>query len=290
MAEQAMIPVKFEGQQYEVPQELLAADTRDGSRLVQQYIQEEIADKEFRAEQSKVKQERAYEAEFTSIQKRLSAVESKDKIINNLQRENASLAAAVEAQAKQIEALESSGADAGSASANARQVAYDLANASTIGHGTLSELQRANEQMQRQVTDMQARLDEYDLLFQKQAEDAQAAGVNQQRLQQEASNAALQKAYDAEARAAAAEAVASKAERDAEAAQLLTTGHLTKGDITDAVSQEWRAQQQAITNAVAEQLRDEYPDGIQGQRMDANLVRRQRSDVANYSDPVGGQG
>ena len=287
MAEQALITVKFEGRDYDVPSELLAADSRDGTRLVQQYIKEEIEEKAFRAEQSKVKQDRAYENEFVSIQKRLSAVESKDKIINNLQRENASLAAVVEAQGKQLAALEESGEGLGNASASARQTSFELSNAATSGAAVLAQLQSENKRLSDTVESMGVQLDELQEQFNDQASKALEAGVTLQRLQQEASNAALQKAYDAEARAAAAEAVAATALRDAEAAQVVNAnGSITKADITTAVTAELAAQAPEMVNQAIDRIKaDEFQGGSMfGPRSDGDYVRRQRSDATNYQE------
>ena len=159
MPDQAFTKVSYEGAKYLVPSELMAADVRDGSTLVQQYIQEEIADAEFRAQQSKKQQDKQLESEFATISKRLTAAESKHKIIKNLQAENASLTATVKAQGKQIQALEASGADAGSASAEAREAAFSLANASTIAHGTLTELMRFIDQAQLLMADNLPKID-----------------------------------------------------------------------------------------------------------------------------------
>ena len=38
--------------------------------------------------------------------------------------------------------------------------------------------------------------------------------------------------------------------------------------ITDAVAAEWQAQQEAITDAAVDQLRDEFPNGLGAQRID----------------------
>ena len=284
MPDQAFMQVSYEGATYSVPSELMSADVRNGTTLVQQYIQEEIADKQFRVEQSKAKQERAYESEFSSIQKRLSAIESKDKIIDNLQLENASLAAAVEAQAKQIQALEASGADAGSASAEARKTAYDLANASTIAHGTLTELMRSDEVNKQRLADMEARLDEYDALFKQQADNALAAGQNRQRLEQEQSVRLISDVAKAQSAASEALSVASEAKTAAESAQVLNDGKLTKADITTAVTAELAAQAPAMVDRAIETIKqDEFLGGsIFGQRVDGDQTRRRRSDASNY--------
>ena len=113
MAEEALVEVGYEGKKYRIPAEIARLNaTQPG--VARDYIEEMIAEESDRRQQAKQRKEESVEAEFTNVKTRLSELESKNQIINNLQRENASLKAAVEAQASQIDALESSGSAAGS--------------------------------------------------------------------------------------------------------------------------------------------------------------------------------
>ena len=58
--------------------------------------------------------------------------------------------------------------------------------------------------------------------------------------------------------------------------------------ITDAVAAEWRAQQEAVTDAAVDQLRDEFPNGLGAQRIDKDRTRQLRSDAQNAQDKAYG--
>ena len=218
MAEQVMIDVRFEGQSFSVPQELLSADQRDNTRLVQQYIREEIEETKYRAEQRKAKKDKSIESEFKTIQAKLKEVDNIQATLEQQSQTIASYAAANQALKAQVAALEESGEGLGNASSNARQTSFDLSNAATSGAAVLAQMQSENRRLSDTVEAMRVQLDELQLQFADQSSKALEAGKTMQRLQQEASNRALEKAYDAEKIARKAEAVAAKSERDAEAA------------------------------------------------------------------------
>ena len=118
--------------------------------------------------------------------------------------------------------------------------------------------------------------------------NANAAAKTSKSLLQEAVARALDEAAKAEARAAAAEAKASRALRDAEQSQSLTKGSLTKADLVAMVQAEWIAQQDGITNAGVDQIRDEFPAGLGAQRIDKDRTRQLRSDADNFNDAARG--
>ena len=91
-----------------------------------------------------------------------------------------------------------------------------------------------------------------------------------------------------EARAVEAEAVAARALRDAEASQSLNKNDITRDQVVAMVHAEWLAQQDGITDAVVENIRDEFPNGIHAQRVDKNRTRQLRSDAQNFVDKAQG--
>ena len=107
-------------------------------------------------------------------------------------------------------------------------------------------------------------------------------------LMAERSNAVMDQLATAEGRTQKLDVRLQKLEGQADALGTPITRAEVQALITDAVSAEWRAQQDGITDAVAEQLQDEFPNGIHAPRVDKNRTRQLRSDAANYSDPVGG--
>ena len=280
MAEEAMVSVGYEGKQYRIPAEIARLNaTQPG--VARDYIEEKIAEETYRQQQSKARKEESVEAEFAVVKTRLSELESERAVTKNLQRENASLRAAVDALVTQLDAIESSGNAAGSASAEARQTAYDLANASTIAMGTLSNLQRENERLNATVTTMQAQLDQLQAEFNEQANNALATGRQRGQLLQEASNRALDEAAKAEARAAKAEAVAAQALSDAKAAQSLNKNDVTREQIMAMVQNEVRESSPRLVNEAIEVIReDEFHGGsVTGQRHDPALTRQRRDDA-----------
>ena len=235
MAEEIMVSVGYEGKQYRIPAEIARLNaTQPG--VAKAWIEEMLAEESERQQQVKQRKAESVEAEFTVVKTRLSELESERAVTKNLQRENASLRAAVDALVTQLDAIESSGNAAGSASAEARQTAYDLSNASTIAQGTLSNLQRENERLNSTVMTMQAQLDQLQAEFNEQASNAIATGRQRGQLLQEASNRALDESARAEAIARQAEAVAAQALRDAAEAKIITKDQLTALDVENMVN------------------------------------------------------
>ena len=280
MAKEAFVSVGYEGKQYMIPAEIARLNaTQPG--VARDYILELIAEETDRQRQAKQRKEESVEAEFSSVKSRLSELESKNQVISNLERENSSLRAAVEAQASQIDALESSGSAAGSASAEAREAAFSLANASTVAFTALNELRTHNDRLDNTVERMEARLAELEAAQTKQLAEALASGQQRQRLQQEASNRALDEAAKAEARAAKAEAVAAQALSDAKAAQSLSRNDITRDQLVSIVQDELRASSPRIVDEAVEIVRrDEFGGGsVTGQRMDGDYIRQKRADA-----------
>lgn len=280
MAKEVMVEVGYEGKKYLIPAEIARLNaTQPG--VARDYIEEMIADETDRKRQAKQRKEESVEAEFSSVKSRLSELESKNQVISNLERENSSLRAAVEAQASQIDALESSGSAAGSASAEAREAAFSLANASTVAFTALNELRTHNDRLDATIEKMEARLAELELKQTKQLAEALASGQQRQRLQQEASNRALDEAAKAEARAAKAEAVAAQALSDAKAAQSLSRNDITRDQLVSIVQDELRASSPRIVDEAVEIVRrDEFGGGsVTGQRMDGDYIRQRRADA-----------
>ena len=106
MPDQAFMQVSYEGATYSVPSELMSADVRNGSTLVLQHIEEQNADAKFRAQQSKKQQNKQLVSEVAGFSKRLIAVETENKINQNLRLENESLRSTLEAVLQQNEALQ----------------------------------------------------------------------------------------------------------------------------------------------------------------------------------------
>ena len=235
MATEAMVTVGYEGKQYQIPADVARLNaTQPG--VAKAFIEEMLAEKADRQARAKAQREESVEAEFTVVKSRLSELESKEAVITNLQRENSSLKAAVEAQASQINALEDSGGVLGGANASARQTSFELSNAATSGAAVLAEMQRAQERMTSTVDAMQIQLDALQDQFDDQATKALATGQQRGKLLQEASNRALDEAARAETIARQAEAVAAQALRDAEGAKILTKDQLTALDVEQMVN------------------------------------------------------
>ena len=126
-------------------------------------------------------------------------------------------AAANAALRSQVDALESSGNAAGSASAEARETAYSLANASTIAQGTLTALRAETAALDEKIAVMDSRLEELSLKQAEQLNFAVNATNSQQELLKQATLSAANAAAKAAAVAQKAEAKAAQALRDLEA-------------------------------------------------------------------------
>lgn len=280
MATEPLVEVGYEGKKYMIPADIARMNaTQPGAARA--YLEDQIEEQVLREQQKKQRREESVEAEFTSVKTRLSDLESSKAVIGNLQRENKSLKAAVEAQAAQIDALESSGSAAGSASAEARETAYSLANASTVAQGTLATLQTQNERLNATVEAMQIRLESLQDQFDDQATKALAAGQTRQRLEQEKTNRLLNDVGRAEERAAKAEAQAAEALSRAQAAQIISKNDLTRDQLVSIVQDEIRDSSPRLVNQAIEVIKEDEFGGksIFGQRMDGDLTRQRRSDA-----------
>ena len=282
MAVDPLVEVGFEGDQYMVPKSVLAAG------MAKQYIEDQLAEQAERAAQKKAKVQQSVESEFSSIKAKLGKLDELEAEQSNQAQVIASYEAANKALKAQVEALESSGADAGSASAEARQVSYDLANAATVAAGALADLTQAQKEYDRRVEQVEAEYARVTEAQTKQINDALAAGQTRERLAQERVNALLDRVAQLEARALDAEAKANQALRDAEASQSLNKNDITRDQVMAMVHAEWLAQQDGITDAVVENIRDEFPNGLGAQRVDKERTRQLRSDAANFNDAARG--
>lgn len=280
MASEAMVSVGYEGRQYRIPADIARLNTTQPG-VARDYIEEMIAEESDRQQQAKARREESVEAEFSSVKSRLSELESKEAVITNLQRENASLKAAVEAQSVQIDALESSGSAAGSASAEAREAAFSLANASSVAYNSLTELRGENQRLNDTVEQMQIQLETLQDQFDDQATKALAAGQTRQRLEQEKTNRLLTDVARAEERAAKAQAAAGQALADAKAAQSLSRNDITRENIVAMVQNELQASAPQLVNEAIDTIKEDEFGGksIFGQRMDGDLTRQRRADA-----------
>ena len=280
MAVEPMQEVGYEGKKYKIPAEIARLNvTQPGAARA--YIEDQIEEQVLREQQKRQRREESVEAEFTSVKSRLDGLESKEAVISNLQRENTALKAAVEAQALQIDALESSGSAAGSASAEARETAYSLSNASTVAQGTLATLQTQNERLNTTIERMQIQLDTLQDQFDDQATKALAAGQTRQRLEQEKTNRLLSDVGRAEERAAKAEGQAAEALSKAKAAQSLSRNDITRENIIAMVQNEVKASAPRLVDEAIEVIKeDEFHGGsIFSQRHDPALTRQRRADA-----------
>lgn len=286
MAAEPMIQVGYNGSQYRVPKSVLDAN------MAAQWIEDQLAEKASRAEQRKAKTDQAVEAEFASIQTKLQKVDRLESEQSNLQQVVESYSAANEALRRQIEALESSGADAGSASREARQVSYDLSNASTSGANLLAQLQTAQTVLNERLDRMFERVEQLNVQQTQVLTNANAAAKTSKSLLQEAVARALDEAAKAEAVALKAEATAGQALSDARSSQRINDGTLTRqqlnAEVGSQVTDEWKAQVPAIVDAVLVELADQFPNGLGAQRVDGNRTRQLRSDADNFNDAARG--
>ena len=280
MPDEIMIEVGYNGSKYKVPADVVR------SNMAASWIEDQIAEQSQRQARRKAQKQQSTEAEFTTIKNKLKLI---DRLSDRVEQQDEAIEAYASANAAlkaQVAALEESGGVLGGANAMARQSAFDLANASTTAQNTLSELNRVDSNWNRQIDLMEERLERMQSQMQAQIDTANRAAATRERLAQERVNRLLDDVSRAEARAAKAEAVAAQAMADAEAAGVLGNGRLTRQDITNAVTAELDAQTPAMVDRAIETIkRDEFVGGsMLGQRMDGDLIRRQRSDAENFME------
>lgn len=286
MAVDPLVEVGYEGQQYMVPKSVLQAG------MAKQFIEDQLAEQADRQSKRQAKVKESVEGEFAVIKTKLAKVDGIEESMAQMQQTVDAYASANAALKAQVAALEESGGVLGGANSTARQTAYDLSNASTSGANLLGQLQTAQTVLNEKLDRMFERVEQLEVQQTQVLTNANAAAKTSQSLLQEAVARALDEAAKAEARAAAAEAVAAQALSDARSSQRINDGTLTRqqlnAEVGIQVTDEWKAQQDAIVNAVVDQLRDEFPNGLGAQRIDKNRTRQLRSDANNFNDAARG--
>ena len=282
MAADVMVEVGYEGSQYRVPKSVL------DSGMAAAYIKDQLAEQADRAAERKAKVKETGDGEFATIKSKMKKVDGIEESMAQMQQTVDAYASANAALKAQVAALEESGGVLGGANSTARQTAYDLSNASTSGANLLGQLQTAQAVLDERLDRMFARVEQLEVQQTQVLTNANAAAKTSQSLLQEAVARALDESAKAEARAAQAEAVAGQALSDAKSAQRINDGSLTReqlnAQVTMQVTDEWKAQQTAIVNAVVDQIRDEFPNGLGAQRVDAERTRQLRSDAFRLRD------
>ena len=101
-------------------------------------------------------------------------------------------------------------------------------------------------------------------------------------LMSERSNAVVDALAESESRQARLGVQLQELEGQADALGQPITRAEVQGLITDAVATEWRAQVDAITDSVVAEVRDQFPTGLGGQRVDSSRTRQLREDANRF--------
>ena len=272
MAADPLVEAGFEGDQYMVPKSVLQAG------MAKQFIEDQLAEQADRAAQKKAKVQESVEGEFRSIKTKLKKVDLLTERIDQLEDANTAYRVANEALRAQIDALEDSNGGLGSTSSKARQASMDLSQQVTGAAVMTESLARQRDAMTRQEEGMQLSLEQHETRQQKVLADASNAAVTRQRLAQEEVNALKDTVAKLEARAVEAEAVAARALRDAEASKNLGRNDISRDDLLNLIHAELTATTENIAEAVIAQMKDQFPQGPGGIRMDAQFMEQTRKD------------
>ena len=101
-------------------------------------------------------------------------------------------------------------------------------------------------------------------------------------LMSERSNAVVAKLSDAQNRQVRLGVTLTELEGQADALGTPITRAEVQALITDAVASEWKAQVEAITDVVVDEVRDQFPTGLGGQRVDSSRTRQLRDDANRF--------
>ena len=272
MASEVMVTVGYQGADYQVPKDVLNAG------MAASYIEDMLAEKAERQAQREAQKQSSLETEFRSIKSKISKVDLLSERIDQLESSNTAYKAANEALRAQIDALEDSNGGLGSTSSKARQASMDLSQQVTGAAVMTESLARQRDAMTRQEEGMQLSLEQHETRQQKVLADASNAAVTRQRLAQEEVNALKDTVAKLEARAVEAEAVAARALRDAEASKNLGRNDISRDDLLNLIHAELTATTENIAEAVIAQMKDQFPQGPGGIRMDAQFMEQTRKD------------
>jgi chromosome segregation ATPase len=278
MAAEVMVTVGYQGADYQVPKDVLNAG------MAASYIEDQLAEKAERKAQREAKVQQSVETEFTTIKNRLGKLDELEAEQSNLNQVVESYVAANQALKAQIDALESSGTAAGSASAEARQVSFDLSNAATSGASLLGQLHSAQTVLDEKLDGMNERLAEFQVKQAKVLTDAAASAKTSKDLLQDAVARATDMAAKAEARAAEAEAKASRALVDAEASKNLGRNDVTRDQLLSMINAELLATTENVAEQVVAQIKDQFPQGPGGIRMDKEFMAQTRKDSVTAAE------
>ena len=278
MAADPMVEVGYEGSQYSVPKSVLQ------SGMAAAYIRDMLAERAERKAQREAKVQQSVETEFSTIKTKLSKLELLSERIDQLESSNTAYRAANDALRAQIDSLEDSNDGLGSTSGKARQASLELSQ-TTAGAALMAEtLMRHRESLELQVQRMQDRLDLLEGQQQKQLADASNAALTRQRMAQEEVNALKDTVAQLEARAVKAEAVAARALRDAEASKNLGRNDITRDDLIALINAELIASTPQTVEMAVSEIRDQFPQGIHGQRMSGEYMDQTTTDGVNAAE------
>ena len=275
MAADPMVEVGYEGSQYSVPKSVLQ------SGMAAAYIRDMLAERAERKAQREAKVQQSVETEFSTIKTKLSKLELLSERIDQLESSNTAYRAANDALRAQIDALEDSNGGLGSTSSKARQASMDLSQQVTGAAVMTEALARQRDYLEQQVGRMQDRLDLLEGQQQKQLADASNAALTRQRMAQEEVNALKDTVAQLEARAVKAEAVAARALRDAEASKNLGRNDITRDDLIALINAELIASTPQTVEMAVSEIRDQFPQGIHGQRMSGEYMDQTTTDATN---------
>lgn len=273
MPTSATTSVTFEGKRYDVPQALLDADAKRGTTMTRDFIREVIADEEDRKAQAKARRDDRVEAEFKSVTTKLAKVDAIEETLAQLTQANAAYQVANDALKAQLEALEDSNDGLGSTSSKARAAALELSQHVAGAALMVETMMRHRESLERQVESMQARLDLLESQQQEQIDVHLKVGQQRQQLEQAHTNRLLDVVADAESIAREAEATSKQALSDAQSSQVVTKDLFTRDEVNAMVTAELQKSMPEAVEMAVEKIKNEFPNGIHGPRLDGDYVR-----------------
>ena len=278
MAADPLVEVGFDGDQYMVPKSVIQAG------MAKVYIEDQLAEQADRKVQQQAKVQQSVDNEFATIKRKLKKVDFIEDEIAQMQQSVEAYASANAALKAQVAALEESGGVLGGANAEARQTAYDLSNAATSGANLLAQLQTAQTVLNERLDQMFARIEQLQLAQAKVIADAAAAAETNRELLQQAVARATGMASNAEVRAAQAEGVANQALSDAQNAKNLGRNDVTRDQLLAMIQSEIHASSSGFIEMAVDQIREQFPQGIHGQRLDGEYLGQAMTDGTNAAD------
>ena len=255
---------------------------QDGTVVPEQYYDLDAADQKRMVELIKEREtkEKDDNAALTAVNTLLDLRVQDNAKLKAVEGQLSTLLGVVEAQQRQISGL-STQIEVGKSDALLEQqaeIAQMTVNLQAIGAEQEANHQRRMEEAKTQAIEHRGRMEASERVLGDMEGRLKSSGT----LFQERSNAVVDQLAGAEGRQARLGVQLTELEGQADSLGTPITRQEVTALVTDSVTAEWKAQQPALVDAAVDEVRDQFPAGLGGQRVDSSRTRQLREDANRF--------